>query len=68
MNKKNVFTKRELQIIGEVAKGKTSQDISKTLEISVHTVNTHRRKALKKVGVSNTISLLNYCEKENIKF
>ena len=66
MSKKNVFTKRELQIIGEVAKGKTSQDISEKLEISIHTVNTHRRKALKKVGVSNTISLLNYCEKENI--
>lgn len=41
-----IFSSRELQIISLVAKGLNSDQISKTIHISKHTVNTHRRNIL----------------------
>lgn len=61
------FTKREQQILRLVSNGKTSKEIGLILNISIHTVNTHRRKALKKAGVKNSIALLNKCEREAIQ-
>lgn len=55
------FTQRELEIIDCLEKGLTSQQISEVLHVSHHTIKTHRKKILKKVGVSNTVELLRYC-------
>ena len=53
------ITYREHQIFQLMSVGKTSQEISKQLQISVKTVNTHRQNLIKKVGVKNTTSLIN---------
>src|SRR5690606_35089812 len=45
---KNLFTKRENQILNEVVKGLSSKEISELLHISLFTVQTHRKNILKK--------------------
>ena len=60
------FTKRELQIITLLNKGLRSQDIAETLVISKHTVDTHRRKTLKKSGCKNLMELINFVKTNNI--
>jgi DNA-binding CsgD family transcriptional regulator len=57
------FTPRELEIIQWINEGLSSKDIANENMISSHTVDTHRRKILKKAGCKNTIELLNFCNK-----
>lgn len=49
-----ILSKRELEILNLITKGKLSKEISEQMCISVHTVNTHRQNILKKLNVSNS--------------
>jgi DNA-binding CsgD family transcriptional regulator len=49
---------REAEILSLIAIGKTSQEISNTLNISLHTVNTHRRNILEGSGYRNMTQLI----------
>lgn len=60
------FTKRELEIIQYVIKGTSSKQIGEILFISSHTVDTHRRRILKKANVSNTAELIQFVLVNNI--
>jgi DNA-binding CsgD family transcriptional regulator len=55
----NVFSEREFQIIKLIESGHSSKQIAEKLFLSVHTVNTHRRRILKKTD-SLTLSELIY--------
>lgn len=55
---KNIFTKRESQILNEVIKGLSSKDISELLHISLLTVQTHRKNILKKSECSTLQELI----------
>jgi len=55
-----LFTKRELEILALMSKGKSSNIISKELFISENTVNTHRQNMLEKSGKKNTAELLSF--------
>ncbi len=59
-NSKPNFTKREREIIDELATGLNSEEIANKLFIAKDTVNTHRRNMLRKAGVSNSASLIAY--------
>ncbi len=54
------LSSRELEILGLVAKGYTSPDIARTLSLSVHTVNTHRRNILEKLQAGNASDAVRY--------
>ncbi|WP_405605495.1 LuxR C-terminal-related transcriptional regulator [Polaribacter sp. Asnod1-A03] len=56
----NAISNRERDIIRLLLLSKTSNEISKTLNISKHTVDTHRRNILKKLSLNSTYELLNY--------
>ena len=56
----DLLTKREIQILTYVAEGKSSRQIAELLSISHATVNNHRMKIKKKLGVSKTSDLLKY--------
>ncbi len=62
----NFFSERELEIIKLLNKGLTSKDIAGSINISKHTVDTHRRKILNKSNCDNTIDLLNFCKNNGI--
>ena len=51
------FTARELDVLRELATGKTNGDIAKTLGVSENTVKYHIRALLGKTGVSNRTEL-----------
>ena len=52
------LTPRESEVFGLVAQGRTSKQIADTLAISVHTVNNHRKRICRKVGVHSTAELV----------
>ena len=52
------ITKREKEILGLVAAGKTSNDIAKELFLSVLTVDTHRKNLIHKFKVKNVAELI----------
>lgn len=54
------FTKREKEIIVLLGDGNSSKEIASMLNVSVHTVNTHRKNLLEKYDFKNTSELLSY--------
>jgi DNA-binding CsgD family transcriptional regulator len=52
------LTPRETEIVYLLLDGKTSNEMAEKLNISRHTVDTHRRKILKKTGLRNTHELM----------
>ncbi len=55
-----VITRREQEVLDLVAEGKTSQQISDILNISVRTVESHRYNLMQKLEVKNTAALVKY--------
>jgi len=60
------FSTRELQIIVGLKNGLKSEEISKELNISRNTVDTHRRNILKKSKCKSTMQLINFCKQHGI--
>ncbi len=55
-----LLTKREKEIVNLIADGKTSQNISLILYISIHTVNNHRKNIYKKLQTKNLAGLIKF--------
>lgn len=62
----NDLTKREFEILSQVATGKTNKELAETLFISIKTVETHKAHILEKLGLRNTAELVKYAIKNNI--
>ena len=60
------FSKREIEIIGEMAKGKTSKEIALDLHISYHTVMTHRKNIYAKSNSNSLSELFTNCIRNGI--
>ncbi|HEY3430374.1 MAG TPA: response regulator transcription factor [Cyclobacteriaceae bacterium] len=60
------LTDREIEIIRLLAQGHSSAYIAKTLFLSTHTVNTHRKNILRKLEVSSTVELVNFAHANNL--
>jgi len=56
----SAISNRERDIVRLLLTKKTSEEISETLNISKHTVDTHRRNILKKLKLTSTVELMNY--------
>ena len=52
------LSKREKEILKQIAKGKMSKEIADCFSISIHTVSRHRQNILKKLQVDNSIQAL----------
>jgi DNA-binding CsgD family transcriptional regulator len=61
-----LLTKRETEILGLIAQGLDSLDISERLFISVNTVNNHRQNILSKTRSENTTQALLYAKRIGI--
>jgi DNA-binding NarL/FixJ family response regulator len=57
---------REAEIIGLVAEGLTNKEIADRLCLSTHTVTTHRKNIMSKLGVNNTAGLVLFAIRNNI--
>ena len=61
-----LLTPREREIISFLAKGLSSKEISSILNLSVHTIQKHRKNILQKTGFSNTSELVSNCIMEGL--
>lgn len=59
-----MLSEREQEIITMIAEGMTNATISEKLFLSKHTVNTHRKNIMAKLGVKNTAGIVMYAVKE----
>lgn len=60
------ISNREMEIIRLIAEGLTNKEIADKLFLSTHTVNTHRKNIMQKLGIGNTAGLVMYALKEGI--
>jgi DNA-binding NarL/FixJ family response regulator len=60
------ISEREMEVIKLIAQGNTNQEIADKLFLSHHTVNTHRKNIMAKLGVKNTAAIVMYAVKTEL--
>jgi DNA-binding NarL/FixJ family response regulator len=59
-------TEREIDIIRGIAEGLSNKLIADKLKLSTHTVNTHRKNVMSKLGVNNTAGVVMFAVKNQL--
>ncbi len=54
------LTNREQEIVKLIAQGKMAKEISGLLNVSIHTIYTHRKNIMKKLKISSPVELITY--------
>lgn len=62
----NQLSEREIEIIKHLSAGKGGKEVAEVLFISPHTVKTHRRNIMHKLGVKNTAELIRLCLEKGV--
>ena len=62
----NQLSERETEIIKQLSLGKNGNEVAEALFISPHTVKTHRRNIMHKLGVKNTAELVKLCLEKGV--
>jgi DNA-binding NarL/FixJ family response regulator len=57
---------REIEIVRLIAKGLIAKEIAEELNLSTHTIYTHRKNILKKLGLSTASELMVYAVKQGL--
>ncbi|RYE03753.1 MAG: response regulator transcription factor [Sphingomonadales bacterium] len=65
-NPSTTLTHREREVVQLIAEGKINKEISRVLNISVKTVETHRASAMHKLKLRTTAELVRYAVRNNI--
>ena len=60
------LTRRENEVLAEIARGKSNKEVADTLFISIKTVETHKGHILDKLGLKNTAELVRYAIKNKL--
>ncbi|MBL7884619.1 MAG: response regulator transcription factor [Bacteroidia bacterium] len=60
------ISEREMEIIKYIAEGLSNKEVADKLFISTHTVTTHRKNIMAKLGVNNTAGLVLFAVRENL--
>lgn len=60
------LSSREVEIVQLVAEGLTNKQIADKLFLSTHTVTTHRKNIMSKLGVNNTAGLVMFAIRQNL--
>ncbi|MFD0978450.1 response regulator transcription factor [Tropicimonas aquimaris] len=60
------LTSREQTILLQLAQGKSNKEVANTLDISVRTVETHRKNIKRKLGISSTAGLTRYAMEHGV--
>lgn len=60
------ISQREQEVVQEICEGKTSQEIAEQLHISMHTVNTHRKTIMRKLGIKGTPALVQFAQQHQL--
>jgi DNA-binding NarL/FixJ family response regulator len=60
------ISEREMEIIKLIAEGLSNKEVADKLFLSTHTVTTHRKNIMNKLGVNNTAGLVLFAVRENL--
>lgn len=60
------LTRRELELIPHLSTGRSTSQISHDLNISPHTIDTHRKNIFKKLKINNIVDLVNFAHENNL--
>ena len=60
------LSEREQEVIKMIAEGYTNAQIAEKIFLSNHTVNTHRKNIMRKLGVNNTAGIVMYAVKTQL--
>lgn len=63
---REALTEREQTILLQLASGKSNKEVANTLDISVRTVETHRKNIKRKLGISSTAGLTRYAMEHGV--
>lgn len=63
---REALTGREQTILLELAQGKSNKEVAQALDISVRTVETHRKNIKRKLGISSTAGLTRYAMEHGV--
>lgn len=61
-----ILTRRELEILNQIASGLSSKEIAHKMFISTHTVNNHRKNMLTRTRCGNVAELVRIAMMENL--
>lgn len=61
-----VLSIREIEVLEWVVKGLTTHQIADQLNVSTHTINSHRKNMLKKLGLTSPVELIVYAVKTGL--
>lgn len=56
----STLTRRELEVVQRICEGYKTHEIATQLNLSIHTINTHRKKVLYKLGLRSPGELIRY--------
>ena len=62
----NSLSAREIEIVKLIVEEKSSLEISQQLNISIRTVETHRKNIAKKIGSASLVAITKYAIQEKI--
>lgn len=62
----SLLSPREIEVLELICQEYSSAEIAKLLYVSTSTVDTHRKKMMVKLGVSNTVGLVKYAIKHRV--
>ncbi len=60
------LTARESQVLRLIAEGLTSRDMAKRCEVSLRTIDAHRRSISLKLGISGTAALAEFARRSGL--
>jgi len=60
------LTKRQLQVLQLIADGHSTKELAAILDISVKTIETHRKQIMDKLEIRTTAGLTKYCIREGL--
>jgi len=60
------LTRREVQVLQLIADGRSTKEIAAILEVSVKTIETHRKQIMDKLGIRTIAGLTKYCIREGL--
>jgi len=63
---RDILTARELEILQLMAEGRTTKEIAYQLEVSIKTVETHRKNLFEKLNLSSIADLTKYAIREGL--
>jgi two-component system response regulator NreC len=66
MSIRSILTQRELQVLQLIAEGHNIKEIALLLNKSAKTIETHRRRIMKKLNIHNTAGLIKYAISEGL--